>query len=79
MIPVPKLNEVNQTCQNVENVNVELSLADMYAIFAVPSQIRRLTNDTIVIGGTDDWLLLGATYPWALSGSSNVCHHYNLS
>ena len=58
MIPVLKLSEVNQTWQNVENANVKLSLADMYAIFAVPSQIRRLMNGTTAIGGTDDWILL---------------------
>ena len=79
MIPVPKLNEVNETCQNVENVNVELSLADMNAIIAVPSQIRRLMNGTIAIGGTVDWLLLRCDASWVLSGSSKVCHRHNLS
>lgn len=46
------MNEVNQTCHNVENVNVELNLVDMSATLAVPCRIQRLMNGTIGIGGT---------------------------
>ena len=52
------MNEVNQTCHNVENVNVELSQADMSVTLAVPSQIRRLMTGTIGIGETDRFTLL---------------------
>ena len=52
------MNEVNQTCQNVENVSVELSLADMSATPAVLCRIQRLMTGTIGIGETDRFTLL---------------------
>lgn len=52
------MNEVNQTCHNVENVNAELSPADMSATPAVPCQIQRLMNGTIGIGETGRFTLL---------------------
>ena len=52
------MNEVNQTCHNVENVNVELSPADMSATPAVPCRIQRLMTGTIGIGETVRFILL---------------------
>ena len=45
---------MNQTCHNVENVNVELNLVDMSATLTVPCQIQRLMTGTIGIAETAD-------------------------
>lgn len=52
------MNEVNQTCHNVENVNVESNLVDMSATLVVPCQIQRLMNGTVGIGETVRFILL---------------------